>query len=267
LPSSASMHPAVLLALTAVVAYLIGSVPFGYLVARWRGIDILRYGSGNIGATNVGRILGKSYGLVVFVLDFLKGAIPVAVARALTAKDVGVPRHTLPVTAAIAAFLGHLLPIFLRFRGGKGVATGAGAVVVLTPLPAAFAFLAWGTTLAATRYVSVASILAASLLGVLHVLLTRDPWGEHVVVTAFCFLAAILVIVRHASNIRRLFEGTENRLQETGGMMVFGKTLHVVAVGLWFGTVVFFLVVGFQLFTQFEALALQDAANRPSWLP
>src|SRR5262249_4008423 len=126
LPSSASMHLVVLVALTAVPAYLIGSVPFGYLVAKWRGIDIFRYGSGNIGATHVGRVLGKSYGLLVFLLDFLKGAIPVAAARALTPADIDLPSQTLPVTAGIAAFLGHLLPIYLRFRGGKGVATGAG---------------------------------------------------------------------------------------------------------------------------------------------
>src|SRR4051812_5149467 len=147
------MHPAVLLAVAAVAAYLIGAVPFGYLVARWCGVDIFRQGSGNIGATNVGRVLGKPFGLLVFALDFLKGAVPVAVAQALTPPNLDLPPQSLGVAAGIAAFVGHLLPIYLRFRGGKGVATGAGAVVVLTPLPAAFAILAWGTTLAVTRYV------------------------------------------------------------------------------------------------------------------
>src|SRR5438128_11070692 len=114
------MPPVLLLALTAVAAYLVGAVPFGYLVARWRGVDIFKHGSGNIGATNVGRVLGKRLGLLVFALDFLKGAVPVAVARALTPADVDLPPHSLPVTAGIATLLGHLLPIYLRFRGGKG---------------------------------------------------------------------------------------------------------------------------------------------------
>src|SRR4051812_35239187 len=177
------MHPAVLLAVAAVAGYLIGAVPFGYLVARWRGVDIFRHGSGNIGATNVGRVLGQRFGLLVFALDFLKGAIPVVLARVLTPPDVDLPAQSIPATAGIAAFIGHLCPIYLRFRGGKGVATAAGVVMMLTPLPGAFAFLAWGTTLAVTRYMSVASILAAVLLCAMHLLMTPGPWGANVVVT------------------------------------------------------------------------------------
>src|SRR5438067_10294942 len=114
---------------TALLSYLIGAVPFGYAVARWRGVDILRQGSGNIGATNVGRVLGKRFGILVFCLDFAKGALPVAAALAASPSlSLDLPparaRQLLAVVAGLGAFLGHLFPVYLRFRGGKGVATG-----------------------------------------------------------------------------------------------------------------------------------------------
>ncbi len=109
------------------IAYLIGAVPFGYLIARWRGVDILKQGSGNIGATNVGRVLGKRFGLLVFVLDFLKGAGPTFVAPWLSELfGAALDKDLVRVAAGLAAFLGHVFPVFLKFRGGKGVATGAG---------------------------------------------------------------------------------------------------------------------------------------------
>src|SRR5215472_13647210 len=119
--------PVILSALTLLAAYFIGAIPFGYLVARVRGVDILRQGSGNIGATNVGRVLGRRMGILVFCLDFAKGALPVVAALRFAAA-VGEPPQILGVAAGMAAFLGHLFPVYLRFRGGKGVATGAGAV-------------------------------------------------------------------------------------------------------------------------------------------
>src|SRR5215204_553842 len=136
--------------LAALLAYLVGAVPFGYLVARARGVDIFAAGSGNIGATNVGRVLGRKLGVLVFVLDFLKGAVPALVVSQLFGTTAG-------VVAGLAAFLGHVFPIYLRFRGGKGVATGFGVVVVLLPWPTLVAAIVWVTTLAATRYVSLAS--------------------------------------------------------------------------------------------------------------
>jgi glycerol-3-phosphate acyltransferase PlsY len=203
-----------LLFLVAVASYLLGAIPFGYLVARWRGHDIRREGSGNIGATNVARVLGLRWGLLVFALDFGKGALPVALTRLLPPpSDSELLPDTLPVLAGIAAFVGHLVPIYLRFRGGKGVATGCGVIAVLLPVHALIVLLAWGLVLALTRYVAVASIVAATLLFVLRLVSTPEPWSnDHVVVTTFCAAGALLVLVRHHSNLRRLRQGTEPRL-------------------------------------------------------
>jgi glycerol-3-phosphate acyltransferase PlsY len=203
-----------LIFLVAVASYLLGAIPFGYLVARWRGHDIRREGSGNIGATNVARVLGLRWGLLVFALDFAKGALPVALAKLLPPPgDSELLPDTLPVLAGIAAFVGHLVPIYLRFRGGKGVATGCGVIAVLLPVHTLIVLLAWGLVLALTRYVAVASITAAALLFVLRLCSTSEPWSnDHVVVTTFCAAGALLVLVRHHSNLRRLRHGTEPRL-------------------------------------------------------
>jgi acyl-phosphate glycerol 3-phosphate acyltransferase len=250
-------------------SYLLGSVPFGYLVARARGVDILRRGSGNIGATNVGRVLGRRFGMLVFALDFAKGALPVLAARALgPAAAEGWPADAVPVAAGVAAFLGHLFPAWLRFRGGKGVATAAGVVAVLLPLPFLAAFLAWLTLFVSTRIMSLASILAAVLLCVLRLSLTPDPWSPaHAVVSGFCLLTAGLVIARHHANIRRLLAGTENRFPESPAMLLLPRTLHLFAVGLWFGTLAFFTLAGAVLFQTFEQKSALPAADRPPWLP
>jgi acyl-phosphate glycerol 3-phosphate acyltransferase len=254
------------LALVAIASYLVGAVPFGFLVARSRGVDILSHGSGNIGATNVGRILGRKYGVLVFLLDFAKGALPVLIAGTFATADL--PAEWLQVTAGIAAFLGHLFPVYLRFRGGKGVATGAGVVAVLAPGPTAGALLAWVTIVAASRYVSLASLLAAAVLCALRLALTLEPLtGPKGVVTVFCFVAAALVAARHRANIGRLLHGNENRLKEGPAMFQLGKTLHVLAVGLWFGSAVFFSFMGLVVFGTFEQIAMQPAAERPAWLP
>src|SRR5262245_4602122 len=135
------MPPLPLLVLLAAGAYLVGGIPFGYLVGRWRGVDIFQHGSGNIVATNVGRVLGRSFGLLVFALDVANGAVPAFVALTvgnhIPAEELGgLPRGIFGVGAGLAAFLGHLYPPYLHFRGGKGVATGAGVVAVLLPVAA-----------------------------------------------------------------------------------------------------------------------------------
>jgi acyl-phosphate glycerol 3-phosphate acyltransferase len=260
------MNVAPFLALVAITAYLIGAIPFGYLVARSRGVDILSHGSGNIGATNVGRILGRRFGILVFLLDFAKGAVPALAAGA--AAPAGVAVEWAQVTAGVAAFLGHLFPVYLRFRGGKGVATGAGVVAVLVPGPTAGAILAWVTVVAATRYVSLASLVAAVVLCALRIAFALEPFaGPNGVVTAFCMVAAALVAVRHRANIGRLLRGNENRLKGGAAMNRLAKALHVLAVGLWFGSGVFFTFTGLVVFGTFEEIASRPAAERPAWLP
>ncbi len=254
-------------------AYLIGAIPFGYLVARARGVDIMTQGSGNIGATNVGRVLGMRYGILVFVLDFAKGAIPVVLAIVvrntvftdLPGDDL-LRKGLVEVGAGLFAFLGHLFPIYLRFRGGKGVATGAGVVAVLMPLPTLTALLVWVLFTASFRFISLASIVAALVL-----------CGAQLGATAcdvqnprnwFCLLAVVLVLARHRGNVVRLSRGTENRLKDSALLHQLAKTLHVLAVGLWFGSAVFFsLVVAPSVFQSFGELTKVKAERRAPWLP
>jgi acyl-phosphate glycerol 3-phosphate acyltransferase len=240
-------------------SYLLGAVPFGYLVARAKGVDIFHAGSGNIGATNVGRVLGRRFGLVVFGLDFLKGALPVAVVRSAVP---GEPWAA--VAAGLAALLGHMFPVYLRFHGGKGVATGTGVVAVLLPGPALGAALVWVTVLAATRYVSFASVMAALALAAIRLLTTPEPFGgERAILTGFSLLAAGLVAVRHRSNLTRLVRGQENRVADSPRLRMLARVLHVLALGLWFGSGAFFAFLAApNLFRTFEGLAQAV----PSWL-
>ncbi len=266
-PTGDSDMPALVAILTLLAAYCIGAIPFGYLVARARGVNIFEHGSGNIGATNVGRILGRPFGFLVFVLDCAKGAAPVAFAillKPLFADELWSRGHV-EVAAGLTAFLGHLFPIYLKFRGGKGVATGLGAVVILLPLPTLIAFAVWTVVLCASRLMSLASILAVFLLCAAHLRLPASwDWAEPR--TWFCVIAGTLVIVKHRANIGRLWKGTENQLKENVIMLQVTKSLHVLALGLWFGASVFFtFVVAFSLFGTFEALGEKD--KRETWFP
>lgn len=188
-------------ALVLAASYLLGSIPFSYLVARQRGVDVRRVGSGNVGATNVMRNVGKGAGLLAFVLDAAKGA-----AAALIAQRSGLG-DALAALAAVAAILGHMYPVWLRFRGGKGVATGAGAFLPLAPLAVGGAFVAFALTLALTRYVSVGSMAAAVVLAVLAALTgaPRPVWIAAAVMAA-------LILWKHRGNMERLASGTESRL-------------------------------------------------------
>lgn len=253
--------------LTLLAAYLIGAIPFGYLIARARGVNIFEHGSGNIGATNIGRILGKPLGFLVFALDCSKGALPVALAMFFkpVVMDPLWSRDYVEVAAGFAAFLGHLFPIYLKFRGGKGVATGLGAVAVLLPIPTAIAFAVWAVVLCASRLMSLASILAVLVLCAAY-LRRPEAWDWWEPRTWFCLLAGTLVIVKHRANIGRLLKGTENEIKETLLMLQLTKSLHVLALGLWFGASVFFtFVVAFSLFGTFETLGKKT--DRPTWFP
>ena len=222
-----------------------------------RGVDIFAHGSGNIGATNVGRVLGRRFGVLVFVLDFAKGATPVALAILMKPHFAGEfwTDGYVEVAAGLTAFLGHLFPIYLKFHGGKGVATGAGAVFVLVPIPALAALGVWLVVVSASRYVSLASIAAVVVLCAAH-LFQPASWSWHEPRTWFCLIAGGLTLARHSSNIVRLLQGTENQLKENVMMHQLRKSLHVLALGLWFGSSVFFsFVVANSLFDSFETLA------------
>jgi acyl phosphate:glycerol-3-phosphate acyltransferase len=190
-----------------VLAYFVGAVPFGYLFVRLRqGRDIREVGSGNIGATNVLRASGLVSGIVTLLLDAAKGYLAVLVAGLLTHQD-----GRFMASAAGAAVLGHVFPIYLRFRGGKGVATSAGALLGLAVLSTTGAILVFLLVVALWRYVSLASIFAAALLPIFYFLLEYRHQPSITVLLAVVF-CCVLVIIRHAENIRRLVAGTENTL-------------------------------------------------------
>jgi acyl phosphate:glycerol-3-phosphate acyltransferase len=186
-------------------AYLVGAIPFSFLVARWFGVsDVRRVGSGNVGATNVMRSAGKAAGLLAFALDAAKGA-----AAALLTERIEPPGSIVPALAAVCAVLGHMYPVWLRFRGGKGVATGAGAFVPLAPAATGIACVVFAVTLAVTRYVSAGSIASAAALVALSFALGSPP----AVAWSAAFVTA-LVIWKHRANLRRLANGTESRVGE-----------------------------------------------------
>lgn len=188
-------------------SYLAGSVPFGLLLGRFvAGVDVRQAGSGNIGATNVARIAGRRLGVLTLLLDAGKGGIPVAA----TALALDLPHDAdWPAAAGLAAFLGHVFPFWLAFRGGKGVATAFGAFVVLSPWLALLASVVFGATFGATRIVSVASMTAAAVLAagcaVFH--------GMANPVTRVAAVVLVVVLLRHQGNIRRMIRGEESRLR------------------------------------------------------
>jgi glycerol-3-phosphate acyltransferase PlsY len=195
--------------LAALGAYLVGGIPFGLLLGRaLRGVDIRQLGSRNLGATNAFRVLGPRIGVAVFALDALKGLLPVLAARRLAP---GGDAETAALAAGVAAILGHVFPVYLGFRGGKGVATSAGVLAALAPLATAVAFGVWVATVAATRYVSLGSILAAITLPA--TILAREGRAAPRGVTGAALAAAVLVIVRHRANLGRLLAGTEPRFR------------------------------------------------------
>ena len=203
-------HPLLDAGLTLALAYLIGSIPFGFLIARAvAGVDIRTVGSGNIGATNVGRVLGFRFFVVVFLLDFAKGYLPTRFLPGL----LGLTAPDLPVGVAVAAILGHNFPVFLGFKGGKGVATSLGAVWALDWVASAAAAAGFALLIAAFRYVSVASLGGGLCWIAVHFLRVSDPWGRERIALSLASLALMgLLIVRHRANLVRLVRGTEPKV-------------------------------------------------------
>ena len=189
--------------LVACGSYLIGSIPFSYQVARAFGVsDVRRVGSGNVGATNVLRTAGRPAGVLAFLLDAGKGALAAALFAGLAPGE-----RALPALAAVSAVVGHMYPLWLRFHGGKGVATGLGAFVPLAPVAAGIAVLAFALVAAATRYISLGSIAGALVLAAV----AFAERGPGPVAAAAAFTAA-LIVFRHRSNLRRVRASTERRV-------------------------------------------------------
>jgi len=200
-------------------AYLIASIPFGVLVARAKGVDIRRVGSGNVGATNVGRVLGKKWGYLVLALDALKGAVPMLIARSLG--ESAAPASWGPASvnlvllgAGLACILGAVAPIYLGFRGGKGVATSLGIVAAVPHLAAAggLALLGYAIARFGSGYVSLGSITAAALLPIGVLAMGRVfgwPLSQNYPLLILTGLMATVVLIRHRGNITRLLAGTE----------------------------------------------------------
>ena len=198
------------LCLILLLAYAAGATPFGYLIARWKGIDIRQHGSGNIGATNVIRVMGKRIGLPVFGLDVLKGLLPVVAARMWSAQQGFDPTWPM-LLAALGSVLGHNFTFWLGFKGGKGIATSAGAILALLPAALGVAVALWVICFLVTRYVALASI-AAGLSLPLTVLAQRGLTGSPPLpLLGFATVIGLLAVWRHRSNIQRLRQGTENR--------------------------------------------------------
>ncbi|MCP3967494.1 MAG: glycerol-3-phosphate 1-O-acyltransferase PlsY [Lentisphaerae bacterium] len=197
-------------------AYLIGAIPWAYLIGKWKGIDLREYGSGNYGATNVTRVIGKWHGRLCFILDFLKGFIPVFAVSMMIKYGWFEDKYQLSqIIAAFGAVLGHIFPVYTRFRGGKGMSTSAGAILGLAPYSVLIAAAVWVVVFLASRYVSLASIAAAAVLPVCATFISLMKLYVHsYYVLGFLYLLALLAIVKHSSNIKRLMNGTESRFSK-----------------------------------------------------
>ena len=206
--------------ITIALAYLCGSLPFGLLIARAvAGIDIREKGSGNIGATNVGRVLGAKWGIAALLLDALKGLLPVWLIPQLTGADAASGVDTLRVIAGISTVVGHMFPVWLKFRGGKGVATSLGVVVVLTPFGSLAAFGGFALCMLASRIVALSSIVAAVIFAIGQMfILQPNPFAVgKLPLSVFSLAVPALIVLQHRSNIGRLMRGEEKRFQ-------FGKS-------------------------------------------
>ncbi len=213
----------ILLTLILLIAYLIGALPFGFLVGKWRGIDIRTVGSKNIGATNVFRCVGAKWGILVFLLDMLKGLlgalIPKLIFSSISESDCAccsLDENTLLlfcVLSGTAAMVGHIFPIYLKFKGGKGVSTALGLLFGVAPLAACAGFGMWIIAFLISRYVSLASCIAALVVGTIvwtPIYATHPCWYA-ILLT----ILALLAILKHTKNIIRLIHGTENRFAFT----------------------------------------------------
>lgn len=195
------------LALVAVIAYIIGSIPTGYLIVKAKtGEDIRTIGSGSTGATNVKRVLGKNYFFLVMLLDALKGALPVILAKLFI--SAGASIGLAPVIAAVAVIIGHSKSVFLGFKGGKSVASGVGTILALNWMVGLIIALVWGVITYTTKYVSVGSIIAL-LISPFVMYFLHSP----IAYVGYCALGAVYIVYLHRENIKRLMQGNENKVR------------------------------------------------------
>lgn len=194
-------------------AFLCGSLPFGYWAGKLKGLDIRQHGSGNIGATNVIRVCGKGIGIPVFILDMIKGFVPVMMPRwFMQGGEISTELFSATaVVCGLAAILGHMFTPWLGFKGGKGVATAAGVLLGIAPVAMLVALLAWMAFFFTTKYVSLASMIAAVAVPVTMAVQMSRSGAWDGVLLGFGILLAVLVVVRHRANIQRLMAGTESR--------------------------------------------------------
>jgi glycerol-3-phosphate acyltransferase PlsY len=194
-------------------SYLLGSIPSGYITGRFAGVDVRKHGSGNIGATNVLRVLGKKYGYVVFFCDALKGFLAVRLAVSVADQFGATHRYTdwFGILAALMCVLGHTFPVWLKFKGGKGVATSAGVMLGLAPIATVVAVFVWIIMFETTRYVSVASVTGAVALPAAIGILLKLHLSGSVPIFVSAIVLATVVCWRHRSNFTRLVRGTEQR--------------------------------------------------------
>jgi glycerol-3-phosphate acyltransferase PlsY len=187
--------------LLVIFAYLLGSVPTGYILGSLAGVDVRKAGSGNVGATNVARVVGKRHGIFTLIADTAKGFVPVVIALNLSLTS------TAAAFVGVAAFLGHLYPVFLRFQGGKGVATALGVFLGLAPWATLVLMPIFVLVILATRVVSLSSMVAAASAPIVFWLLSSSP-----ILIATSLFIALMIVLRHRGNIQRLLSGTEPRV-------------------------------------------------------
>jgi acyl phosphate:glycerol-3-phosphate acyltransferase len=210
------------------IGYVLGATPFAWLLARHKGIDLRAHGSGNLGATNLGRVVGRKWGYLCFFLDVAKGLVPVLAAGAYLRRE-GLPGpadQAAWLAVAFAAVMGHVLSFWVGFRGGKGVATSLGVVLGIWPyytLPGLAAFALWIAVTLIWRYVSLGSVVAVIAFPVLFILaclLANWPVADLLPLLAFAIAMAAMVVFRHRTNLSRLLKGTENKIGRRGGKAV-----------------------------------------------
>jgi glycerol-3-phosphate acyltransferase PlsY len=198
----------------ALLAYLIGSIPFGFAIGRSMGVDLRTVGSGNVGTTNVYRALGMRIAILVFILDVTKGFVGTRVVPQLL--ETGIPVMHIRFICGIAVIVGSIASVFMRFRGGKGVATGVGVFLGLQPAATVICLALWTILVAIWRYVSLGSVCAALALPPLVAVMNPKEF-HHDPVFYLALVVTAIVILRHKSNIERLVAGTENRIGRAGG--------------------------------------------------